>query len=210
MKKSLVFAVLVCLSAVVFAQQLSVGAGVNLSPVSVTMKGDDYGTTSSTTTSNMTYGAKVFIDATYIEAGVGILANSTSYTTDGSSSNGFNGTWLAISALGKYPVPLGSFTIFPMLGIEYDLNLSYYDGTGADIKSAFEAAGYSADQFWIKGGVGADFSVADKMFIRPSVLIGYKFNSKYEKDIIDTAESLAPGLTMTLTTIKVDIGVAVG
>ena len=149
MKKSFVLVALVCLSVMTFAQGLSVGVGGSFSPNFFTVKqsvGSDWGQQS---ISSSFFGGAAFVDAKYVEASVGIGANSKSYSTSisysssslgsGSSTNGSDaavGTYLALSALGKYPFAIGSFTLFPLLGIEYDLNLSYKDSNGNDLKSA--------------------------------------------------------------------------
>jgi hypothetical protein len=207
MKKSFVVFALACLSMVAFAQSLplSVGAGFTFSPISQTTKATGY--TSSTTSWN-SFAGKAFIDAKYIEGSLGFAFDTKNYKVDGTSyTNGNHGTWIAISALGKYPVELSGFTLFPMAGLEYDLNLSYVDANGNDVKS-----GASADQkaalnyFLIKGGVGADVPVNDQLFVRPTLLVGYKFHSKLESDAISAGSSV----NLSITTLKFDIGVAIG
>lgn len=211
MKKSLLVFALICLALVAFAQSLplSVGVGANFSPVFIIEKAELLGVSDSATVSNSSFGAKAFFDAKYIELGLGIAANSKTYSSNGSSSDGEHGTWLAISALGKYPIELGSATIFPIGGIEYGLNLSYKAADGTDIKSDVQDAGYSLDQFWVKGGLGVDFAVSSNLYIRSEALVGYKFKSKMESDLEDLM--VASGLdSYSITTLKIDLSLAIG
>jgi len=39
------------------------------------------------------------------------------------------------------------------------------------------------NRFWIKFGVGADFNLSDRMYLRPSFLYGINFGSKDDRDM---------------------------
>jgi hypothetical protein len=105
---------------------------------------------------------------------------------------------------------MDGFLIFPILGFEYDLNLSYKDADGNDLK-----AGMTNDQkanlnmLWIKGGLGLDIPIAGEIYLRPEVLASYKLRSKSDTNAIDTYT--ADGAEdVSVTTVKVDIGLLVG
>jgi len=221
MKKLLVAFALLALAFTAFGQiQLSAGAGASFGPMWASVK-QDYGTTwDKTTTSQSGIIARAFVDARYVEADIGFMTNFKSATVKLSDSDGnslslsgdsYIGTWLTISAYGKYPFKVGSFLIFPLVGVEYDLNLSYKDPDGNDAKSSLtDDQKASLNQFWLKAGVGADFNVSDSLYIRPELLLGYKLNSKLQKDNIDAWETAYPDGKLTYTSIRLDIGVAVG
>jgi hypothetical protein len=219
MKKSLVFVALAFLSLSVFAQQLSVGAGGSFNPYWETYKTSLGSNWAKTTVSVSMFGASAFVDATYIQASIGIGANSktvklsnsdsTGASSSSSSSNNDVATYLSISALGKYPIELSGFTLFPMAGVEYDLNLSLKDSNGNDSKAGLTSDEKAAlNALILKAGVGADIPVATQFFVRPSLLFGYRFNSKLDNDDISAAKAL--GLTYTVTKLKLDIGLAIG
>jgi hypothetical protein len=137
-----------------------------------------------------------FVDATYVEASVGYMfyndaslkAEATGFQTETTNFKEKAG-WLSIAALFKYPFKLGTFTWFPIAGIEYDMNLTYTDADGNDFKSGMTAdEKANLDQLWIKVGVGADFTFGN-IFIRPRILAGYKLLSKLERDTISSLKS---------------------
>jgi hypothetical protein len=221
MKKSLVVFALACLSMLAFAQSLplSVGAGINWSPIFISDKLSNGSQWLKDVYDTSAFGGAVFVDAKYIQASIGIAATSKSVTdnytdstgasSSNSISNGNVNTSLSIVALGKYPFELSGFSIFPLAGLEYDLNLSYKDSNGNDLKSGLDSDHKAnLNAFFIKAGVGADFPVAEKFFVRPELLVGYKFHSKLESDVIDNNKTL--GIDESYTFIKVDIGVSVG
>jgi hypothetical protein len=207
MKKSLAILAFACLSLAAFAQDLplSVGAGLRWSPISSTTSADGY--TSSTLTYN-SFSVRGFIDAKYIEGNLGIAFDNKNYKIDGTSySDGAHGTWIVLSALGKYPFELSGFTLFPLAGIEYDLNLSYVDANGNDLRATATSDQKAAlNYFFIKGGVGADVPVNTQLFIRPELLVGYKFHSKLENNQISAGSSV----NLAITTIRFDVAVSVG
>ena len=65
--------------------------------------------------------------------------------------------------------------LFPLLGIEYDLNL-YWKGRGRERPEGLPHRPGEGDlnQFWFKAGVGADFTVYKGLYIRPLALLGFK------------------------------------
>jgi hypothetical protein len=219
MKKSLVFAALAFLASSVFAEQLSVGAGASYSPYWETYKQTTGGLWGQNTYSRTLFGAAVFFDATYVQASIGIGANTKNATvkftnsagadTSTSYSNSDVATYLSFSVLGKYPIELSGFSLFPMAGIEYDQNLSLKDSNGNDAKSGKTSDEKAAlNALIIKAGVGADITVATKVFVRPSLLFGYRFHSKLDNDQIAVDKS--SGITDSLIKLKLDIGVAIG
>ncbi|MDR2543618.1 MAG: PorT family protein [Treponema sp.] len=129
-------------------------------------------------------GGSIFamFDATFVEASIGMMFGGEKWRFDGEwDDDPTNLTYLTIGLLGKYPIDIGSFTLFPMLGIRYDLGLSAkYDGEDLDFGETSKAD--SMNRFWIKLGAGADFPITDQIFIRPSFLYGINFGTKDIRD----------------------------
>jgi opacity protein-like surface antigen len=137
-------------------------------------------------------GGYAFLDATYAELGVDFLFSSPSiHWGDGGyvveSHFGF-------SVLGKYPIAIGSLTVFPLVGIDYQIFLQYQqkDKDGKDVGDPTKRADVPEDYadrydaFSIAIGGGVDIPVADKIFVRGEALWNFKLDSKYEKEARDT------------------------
>ncbi len=216
MKKLVVLVAMVAFASTAFAQGIgmSAGAGVIYSPSSSVMSSSvlSIDTKSTTTTSSVDIAA--FFDATYVQLDLGLLMRSrmsktdlvvgtvaTSFDTDYPAN--YKQTDMAISVLGKLPISVLNLSVFPMAGVEYDLNLS---ATGKDSLSAEAKA--NLNQLWIKAGVGADIGVTDSIYIRPLVLVGYKILSQGDKDAKEALDLIADNVTLTI--MKLDLGVMVG
>jgi hypothetical protein len=226
MKKGFSLIVLLILACTAFGQiQLSAGGGASYSPIWMVSKAtadEPYaGETVTSTVSVNTLSITGFVDATYVEAYLGMLLTlgdvkaSTKFSeglpgTDSETTDPYSGSWLVIGALGKYPFKVGDFTIFPLVGFEYDLNLTYkYDGE--DVKETLTDDQLdNLNQLWVKAGVAADFSIAGSLFIRPQVLFGLKFLSQYEKDGIEAFESTPGVADASQTDMRLDVGISVG
>lgn len=81
--------------------------------------------------------------------------------------------------------------IFPLAGGEYRYNLDYSE----------------ASFYTVKVGLGADFSVTDTIYLRPTLLIGYAFLSNLEDDRIKAYEEFGGG---SIRKICMDISASVG
>jgi hypothetical protein len=219
-KKFFVVAVLVIVAAFTFGQGMSVGAGLGWAPYWITIRQTLGSSWVQEQQTSSAFGGQVYLDATYVQASIGYFGTGSNYTLSASDSagenasmsetNGDEGGWLILSVLGKYPFHLWGFTLFPLAGFEYDLNLSYTDSNGNDLKSGMTSEELSSlNQFWFKFGVGADFPVSSAMYIRPTILGGLKFLSQEDNDEI-TALELANGGTFKLTYFRLDVGVSVG
>ena len=130
-------------------------------------------------------GGFVFLDATYAELSLGFFGGSgkVKQTIEGipgmSSSSeadvsimNFN-----IGLLGKYPIGISEkLTVFPLLGIEYDVCLSAKTGgSKVDKPGDFSA-------LWFKLGGGVDYDLTEKIYLRFEALYGLRLKNKFEKD----------------------------
>jgi len=161
--------------------QVSIGLGGNFAVSADLVKNSIQEINSTTTTPGG--GFYAFFDATYLEVDVGMLFGSTNTVLEGpgappapnASYDGPNVTILTLSLYGKLPISLGSFTLFPMLGIQGDIGLSAKQDD-AEVPSD-QLADYF-NRFWIKLGVGADFNLSEQLYLRPSILYGINFGTK--------------------------------
>ncbi len=124
------------------------------------------------------FGIHGFADATYAELSAGFLAYEDT-------------TYLRGSILLKYPFELAETRIFPLAGVEYRWNLDYAE----------------ASTMSIKGGAGADIILADRLFLRPEILLGYAFLTKLEEDRIDAYDNFGGGSIAKMT---LDISASAG
>jgi hypothetical protein len=202
MKKKIFLALLILTLAAggAFAQ-VSVGAGGNLAVGWDSFKRSDLESATTTTGG----GFYAFLDATYVEADIGLLFGSRklkgSYETYFGrvswEDDGANVSILTLGLYGKYPIDLGGFTLFPILGIQLDVGLSAEDD---GVKYESEDVADLLNRFWIKFGVGADFNLSEQLYLRPSILYGINFGTKLGRDF-DAESAFYHGL---------DIRVALG
>ena len=164
----------------IFAFDISAGFGGNFA-----VNFDSYKYDGENIASQRTIGGGLFalFDITYAEVNVGILFGSLKQeyagVWDDYSINNFN---LTFSIYGKYPIRLGSFSIFPMLGVQYDLCLSAKDEGEIIFDNPLIRMDHM-NRFWIKFGVGADFNLTEKLYFRPSFLYGINFGTRNDRDV---------------------------
>jgi hypothetical protein len=135
-------------------------------------------------TNNFSLGSGfLFFDATYIEVDVGVGGYSYPHN--------LGGIFMGFGLYGKYPVALGSrFSLFPMLGMDYQLMLSANQNDSSLSGKARDGARDRFNSFWIKAGLGGDLSLTKALYLRGEFLWGFKFKSKTERDIVDASEKL--------------------
>jgi hypothetical protein len=122
-------------------------------------------------------GVFAFFDIIYTELSLGFFSyedNFVRVATRGSSN--IDLSRLDIGLLGKYPIVIDHptfshyFTFFPIFGVEY--TIFHIIGGEIETKEINPDDNY-IDSFWLKAGVGSDFSLTDKVYLRLSVLYGY-------------------------------------
>jgi hypothetical protein len=207
MKRRLAISLLLCLSATAFAIDLSAGGGMTVGSFCSTYNYTEWVVDEWTERwTSVPVGFVAFLDATYGVAAIGYRANgSTQYilkwtagafsfdNTNSDIEDDDRSGFLSIALLGRYPFALGQVSLFPLLGIEYDLNLCYQDENGADLKASLtDQENADLNQFWFKAGVGADISISKSLYVRPLVLLGFKLlNSAEKADLQDARDNAA-------------------
>jgi opacity protein-like surface antigen len=131
-------------------------------------------------------GFGLFFDATYVEIGLGFdFVNSKD--PDNSDDKGTDINYFSISLLGKYPIALSpKATLFPIIGFDWNVFMSGKDKeSGNDLPDPPDDYKDNYDAFIIDLGVGADFALSDKLYLRASAMYGIKCNSKMDQKQID-------------------------
>jgi hypothetical protein len=154
-----------------------------------------------------------FLDIGFVEVDVGLLFGSQKVkaTVLGISGevDGPNVTILTLGLFGKFPINMSGFTLFPMIGIQYDIGLSAKQTIGGVTREAESKDLPDAyNRLWVKAGVGADFNLTDSIFLRPSFLLGLNFGTKNLADTVKLATE-TPG-TVAFLYSGLDIRVALG
>jgi hypothetical protein len=149
------------------------GGSINFSPV--TFDGT-YNSAASRVTSQVSATTLQFFDATYVVFQLGLVLNrGSTEPTAASTTNAFAAvlTGLSLGVSAKYPFTIGPVAVFPIVGVEYVLNLTFADDKGNDLKAGLSGAASSVNELWVKGGIGVDVFLGD-LFVRPMVMGGFK------------------------------------
>jgi hypothetical protein len=144
---------------------------------------------------NFNFGIGMFMDFTYAEiyAGstYGILTqvvkdhsnwvNPSNQDTRNAYPRG-TGLEFGFSILGKYPIELGTITLFPLLGINYNSFMFLWD-----LKYPLkETSVKTFSQFGIQTGVGFDYDINRRIYFRLEGLFQLRIPGKYMREYLDT------------------------
>lgn len=210
MKKLVPVILITCLATMAFGLDFSAGAGTTVGAFSARYHYEEWGFVDAYTDvwTTAPFDVSMYFDATYGVAAIGFQANGNTHrksTTvigastitvedDDENSSGF----LSFSLLGRYPFALGPVSLFPLLGVEYDLNLYYKDVDGNDLKASLtEQEKADLHQFWFKLGVGADITLYRGLYVRPLALFGFKLLNSAEQDTLENAKANAASARYT-------------
>jgi len=152
---------------------------------------------------NTSIGGFVFFDATYVEANVsfayGMLTSVYDLGPLGSGTeDGGSAMQLGLGLLGKYPIKLSALTLYPLVGINYNLVLSASDADG----NKYDKPG-DLSQFGVQFGVGIDKYFTDAVFLRAEGLFQLRFANKLMSDQATGGASTTIGMGPV---IKVGVG----
>jgi hypothetical protein len=192
-----------------FGLGLAYGGGGAFCISPVTFDGT-YSSTDTRVTSRVSVKALQFFDATYVMFEIGYaLDRGSTEPTSASTGTAFAAvlTGVSFGASVKYPFELGPVAIFPILGVEYVLNLSYADDKGNDLKSTLAGPSSALDELWLKGGIGMDVYLGP-IFVRPLVQAGFKPLSPGGSSW--TSPHSTGSITIGLSSFTVEINLLVG
>lgn len=141
---------------------------------------------------NISFGGYGFFDITYAEIDVSFAYGSLTNVVKikdivdinvNGSTDGGSVLQLGISLLGKYPIKVGSITVFPLFGLGYNIVLSMKNANGDNYKDSGESAMKDLSQFAILGGGGLDYNINKNFYLRASALLQVRFPSKGMRDL---------------------------
>jgi hypothetical protein len=195
--------------------ELSAGAGMSLDFSSSDSKWTQTGTAHEVKQSAMPIDIKAFFDFTYVQASIGYMmvnGSSTATTVGGSTTNASvtdTLSYVTLAAYGKYPFVVGPVTLFPLLGIEYKLNLTYENASGTDLKAAMTNQAQSdLSELWVEAGAGGDITFG-RFYLRTELLIGFKPLSTTDNSAVSAQKTL--GYTsVSLSYFTVNVGLLFG
>jgi opacity protein-like surface antigen len=121
------------------------------------------------------FGYFMYFDATFVVFNFTFFRGFTHYETNNADIHGHN-TYFDFSLLGKYPFPLGRFTLFPLLGISYRLVVFNELERTTDKKPTMN------NIFGLQGGFGTDFALTEKVYFRGVILIDAWMRSEVDKN----------------------------
>jgi hypothetical protein len=158
----------------------------------------------------LNYGGFLYFDATYGELSILLQGGYNSYQevmTAGSTdtklgnSRGLGSEMsLGFSLLGKYPFALTEkITLFPLLGIEYQIALLEWRRPDGDItynraegklaedrdKSGNPYPLSAWNSFWIDIGAGLDYTISGPLYVRGELLFGFRLMTAYETGALE-------------------------
>ena len=132
-------------------------------------------------------GLGLFFDAAFVEAGLGLDFGQRS---DNDIKTDM--TFFTVSLLAKYPIVWSArVTLFPLLGVDWKIFLAGKTSVGdaaheisrADV-GALHGDESAYDAFSIDAGLGADFTLTEKLYLRVNMLLGFKLPGKAEQEEI--------------------------
>ena len=139
--------------------------------------------TNSISVEHLGFGAWGFLDVTFAELSVGFVGGPADWYRDGDEESTEHGSFAALdfSLLGRIPFALagGNVSIFPLLGIGYNVVLVSRE----DFVGDYPNTASHLNSFRLQFGVGGDFDISERAFVRTSVLGTWRFAGRYLDDL---------------------------
>ena len=167
---------------------LGLGVGCSLALETVDVGGNFSGVSTDARLDTFPIGVKLFLDAKYLEASAGWLLAGNGNVTVGVGGYYAQGTlgqtlsYLTFAAYLKYPFNFRTSEIFPLLGLEYRLNIAALDSAGNDVTPGLTTQQRAdLNELWFQAGGGMDFFFGN-LSIRSELILGLKFLSPTDQD----------------------------
>jgi len=133
-------------------------------------------------------GGYLFLDVVYAEIFVGYFTGGGKWESGNASDSialpELPRSFVNVGLLAKLPIVAGSVTLFPLLGIDYDIpvagELKPVSGLAGDVD--FKADDLAA--LWVKFGLGLDVDLSSSVYLRISALYGLRTSNAYEDNIV--------------------------
>jgi hypothetical protein len=179
-----------------FAVDFNIGAGLDFSDALTRVTDSPAGSDDQTANWVVnSFGGFLFFDAAYAELDVSFSGQSGLFPLGNGyiSPNDYpvSTTSIGFALLGKYPIKVGSLTLFPLLGVDYKLVVAAKSRFGDDItdgnrgtnaRGARGVVYYNGiyengklsdfSNLWLKAGFGGDFSLNASWSLRSEYLYG--------------------------------------
>ena len=146
-------------------------------------------------TSDISIGPYIFFDLKFLELSVGLPLGWINSDDTMSDNPNFPAQTLGLrgSAYVKIPFTLSPmFSLFPLLGVDYDLTFLAKKDDDRDAKFPISSANQEAkpmealNTLWFKAGIGLDTFFNDNLFLRTELLYGLRLQNEMEKYLYDT------------------------
>jgi len=157
-------------------------------------------------------GFYAYFDATYVMLSLGMGYKDIKYmnanTREAMGDMKMSLTTFDISLYGKYPVPVGKVTTFPLLGVELRIAVAW-DIDGEKVSGYPGTMGKNWNTIWFKFGFGVDIPLSGKLYLRPMFLYGFGTVPKFYQDLLDG--SLNAGRKLADAVVQgIDVKLAIG
>ena len=138
------------------------------------------------------FGGFAFFDATYAQVDIaflyGIVTGVAEIDGDRETDKAGSMMSLSFSLLGKYPIELGPVTLFPLLGVGYNLVLESKDEDGNKAESDDLK---DIHQLGFLAGVGVDYPLNDNLYLRAEALFSLRLPTKQMTDAVKDSDATA-------------------
>ncbi|MCL2043675.1 MAG: hypothetical protein FWG89_05995 [Treponema sp.] len=149
---------------------------------------------------NISFGGFGFFEAIYTEINIrfayGLLTNVAETDGERDTKGGMDILQFGFSLLWKYPFTLQVITLFPIIGIDYNMVFHHrVDGKSTSAPGRFSQLGFLT-------GMGFDYEINSSLFFRTSALLHLRFPSNYMRDLADILDyntTLGIGLRTTIS-----------
>jgi len=141
----------------------------------------------------------VFFDLKYLELNLGLLMGQLNADSTMSGNPNFPARTLGLRGGAYFKLPFEispMFTLFPLLGIDYDLYFLAKKDDDRDAKFPVSASNQNAkasealNTLWFKAGIGWDTFFTDNLFLRTQISYGLRLNNNMEKYLQDTRQDV--------------------
>jgi hypothetical protein len=149
--------------------------------------------------SHLGTGPFIFVDFKYLELNAGLLLGQVNADDTMSADPNFPARTLGLrgSAYLKFPFAVSPmFTLFPLLGADYDFCFLAQKDDDRDAKFPISDSNPDAkamdalNAMWFKAGIGLDTHFSDHLFLRTALLYGLRLPNKMEEYLQDTRQDV--------------------
>jgi len=159
-------------------------------------------------------GAYLFCDATYAEVFADFSSGGGKWQSAAASNPSqtlpeMQRSYINVGVLAKYPVTIGNFNVFPLLGVDYEASISgklkYPNGETYPFDGVTTS---SLNALWVRLGGGTTFDINKTLRLRAELLYGMRPETDFEKDGVKSIKGV-DGNSMTAHGLTVKVGAGI-